>query len=125
MFNLIVGLNKLSDDINDMPKNEVKDMRLEALKNMIKYIINYNQNLDDMLPLESKEDAAQRKGIRPITIGQGLKIMTPSQLTTRLPILLSQVKAGNNSQKLRNEIRQIIYSLYWSKTIYNHLINSI
>ena len=47
----------------------------------------------------------------------------------RLPILLSQKQAGNDSQKLNNEIRQIIYSLYrsknLSKTIYNHLIRSI
>ena len=62
-------------------------------------------------------------------IGKGLKIMTPSQLITRLPILLAQKQAGNNSQKLNNEIRQIICSFYrsknLSKTIYNHLINSI
>ena len=59
----------------------------------------------------------------------GLKIMTLNQLLTRLPILLVQKKAGNNSQKLNNEIRQIIYSLYssknMSKTVYNHLMNSI
>ena len=62
-------------------------------------------------------------------IGKGLKIMTPKQMITRLPILLAQKQAGNNSQKLNNEIRQIIYSLYrsknLSKTIYNHLINNI
>ena len=55
--------------------------------------------------------------------------MTPNQLLTRLSILLAQIKAGNNSQKLNNEIRQIIYSLCssrnMSKTIYNHLMNSI
>ena len=47
----------------------------------------------------------------------------------RLPILLAQLKAGNNSQKLKNEIRQIVYSLYrsknMSKTIYNNLIDTI
>ena len=48
-------------------------------------------------------------------IREGLKIITPNQLLTRLPILLAQKKAGNNSQKLNNEIRQIIYSLYSSK----------
>ena len=50
-------------------------------------------------------------------------------MITRLPILLAQLKAGNNSQKLKNEIRQIIYSLYrsnkLSKTIYNYLISTI
>ena len=46
---------------------------------------------------------------------KGLKIMTPNQLLARLPILLAQKQAGNNSQKLNNEIRQIIYSLYQLK----------
>ena len=61
--------------------------------------------------------------------GTGLKIMTPNQLLTRLPILLAQKQVGNNSQKLNNEIRQTIYSLYRSKNLskilYKHLINSI
>ena len=47
----------------------------------------------------------------------------------RLPISLAQLKAGNNSNKLKNEIRQVLYSLYHSKkftkTIYNKLINTI
>ena len=62
-------------------------------------------------------------------IGKGLTVMTPKHMITRLPILLAQKQAGNNSQKLNNEIRQIIYSLYrsmnLSKTAYNHLINGI
>ena len=63
-------------------------------------------------------------------IGKGLKIMTPKQMITRLPIFLAQKQAGNNSQKLNNElIRQIIYSLNRSKnllkTVYNNLINNI
>ena len=61
--------------------------------------------------------------------GKGLKIMTPNQLLTRIPILLALKKVGNNSQKLNNEIRRIIYPLYssknLSKTVYNHLMNSI
>ena len=50
-------------------------------------------------------------------------------MITRLPILLAQLEAGNNSQKLKNEIRQIVYSLYrsksLSKTIFNSLMNTI
>ena len=61
--------------------------------------------------------------------GQGLKILTPNQMLSRLPITLAQLKAGNNSQKLKNEIRQILYSSYHSKkltkTIYNYLISTI
>ena len=61
--------------------------------------------------------------------GEGLKILTPNQMLKRLPIALAQVKAGNNSESLSNEIRQIVYSLYRSKEItkkvYNNIINSI
>ena len=60
---------------------------------------------------------------------QELKILTPQQMITRLPILLAQLKSENNSQKLKNEIRQIVYSLYrsknLSKTIYNRLMDTI
>ena len=59
--------------------------------------------------------------------GRGLKILTPQQMLSRIPISLAQLKAGNNSEKLKNEIRQLLYSLYrskkLSKTIYEHLIN--
>ena len=58
-----------------------------------------------------------------------LKILTPKQMFQRLPTALAQVKAGNNSEKLLNEIRQIIYSLYQSKEItkkvYNNLMKSL
>ena len=58
-----------------------------------------------------------------------VKILTPNQMLKRLPIALAQIKAGNNSQSLLNEIRQISYSLYRSKEItkkvYNNIIKSI
>ena len=61
--------------------------------------------------------------------GSGLKILTNKQMLNRLPILLAQIQAGNNSEKLKNEIRQILHSLYRSnvltKTVYNNLIKSI
>ena len=50
-------------------------------------------------------------------------------MLSRLPISLAQLEAGNNSQKLKNEIRQLLYFLYGSKklskTIYKHLMNAI
>ena len=59
----------------------------------------------------------------------GLKILTPRQMLQILPIALAQVKAGNNSESLLNEIRQIVYSLHQSKQItkkvYNNIIKSI
>ena len=60
---------------------------------------------------EAKNEAKNK------TSGKGLKILTPKQLLQRLPIAFAQVKAGNNSENLLNEIRQIVYSLYQLKEI--------
>ena len=61
--------------------------------------------------------------------GQGLKALTPRQMPSRLPISLAQLEAGNNFKKLKNEIRQLLYSLYCSKkvskTIYKYMISFI
>ena len=61
--------------------------------------------------------------------GSGLKILTPQQMLARLPILLAQIKTGNNSRELKNEKRQLLYSLYRSKqiskTVYKNLIATI
>ena len=61
--------------------------------------------------------------------GKGLKILAPNQMLSRLPISLAQLKAENNSEKLKNEIRQLLYSLYRSKNmtkqVYNNLIKYI
>ena len=61
--------------------------------------------------------------------GKGLKTLTPNQMLNRLPIALAQLQAGNNSNKLKNEIRQLLYSLYRSKNmtkqVYNNLMNYI
>ena len=59
------------------------------------------------------------------TKGTGLKILTPKQMLQRLPIALAQVKAGNNSENLLNEIKQIVYSLYQSKEITKKVCNNI
>ena len=59
------------------------------------------------------------------TKGTGLKILTPKQMRQRLPVALAQVKAGNNSESLLNEIRQVVYSLYQSKQITKKVYNSI
>ena len=83
------------------------------------------KNIDTtyMPALQDEKSAAERQQ------EQGLKISTPQQMITRLPILLAQLKARNNSQKSKNEIRQLFYSLHiskkLSKTIYNSLMNTI
>ena len=73
-----------------------------------------------MPPLEGNEEEVKE--------GKGLKVLTPNKLWTRLPILLAQIKAGNNSDKLKNEIRQIQNLLYQHKItqkFYNNLIKSL
>ena len=61
--------------------------------------------------------------------GKGLKILTPKQMLKRLPVAMAQVRAGNTSENVLNEIRQIIYSLCWAneitKKVYNNKTNSI
>ena len=83
-------------------------------------LFNNNAKIRSEAIYEAKQDQ---------TRGTGLKILTPKQFLQRLPIALAQVKAGNNSESLLNEIRQIVYSLYQSKQItkkvYNNIIKSI
>ena len=78
--------------------------------------------LMNILPEHLKLDVKQKKGT-------GRKILTPKQMLQRLPIALAQIKVGNNSESLLNEIMQIVYSLYQSnestKKVYNNIIKSI
>ena len=78
-------------------------------------------DLSDMPPLEPDEEEVRE--------GKGLKTSTPNTLLTRLPILLAQIKAGNNSNKLKNKVRQIVYLLSQHnkipKKVYNNLIKSL
>ena len=59
------------------------------------------------------------------TKGTGPKILTSKQMLQRLPVALSQVNAGNNSESLLNEIRQIVYSFYQSREITKKVCNNI
>ena len=75
----------------------------------------------DMPDLESEESATQRTNQQV----WGLKILTPNQMLSRLPISLVQLKEGNNSEKLKNETRQILYSLNRSKKLTKQLCKSL
>ena len=76
-----------------MPKDKVFNIKEnEKIINIVEHILYFNQ-------LEQLK-------------GEGLKILTPNQMLSRLPITLAKLKAGNNSEKLKNEIRQLLYSLY-------------
>ena len=84
--------------------------------------------IPDLYNIKSGGDTS-KKGSDTSKIGEGLKILTNKQILNRLPILLAQIQAGNNSKSPKNETRQILYSLYRSKvltkTVYNNLIKSI
>ena len=99
---------KLYNEISDEDYDDYDDYEEE-----------YN-DLSDIPPLESDEEEVRE--------GKGLKILTSNKLLTRLTIILAQINAGNNSNKLKNELRQIL-SLFQHNNIpnkaYNNLIKSL
>ena len=96
---------------------------LEKCYNSRKEVINFFKDYIEMLS-DANYDSKHSK-----SKGKGLKIVKPKQKLQRLPIALAQVKAGNISESLLNEIRQIVYFLYQSKQmtkkVYNNIIKSI
>ena len=105
---IISGLKDLKEEIKKMSEAEIEIEKPDKIVNIVEKIFKfYEQNQQ----------------------GQGIKILTPNQMLNRLPIALAQLQAGNNSNKLKNEIRQLLYSLYRSKNmtkqVYNNLINYI
>ena len=82
---------------------------------------NEQPDITDMPELESEKSTAQRINQQ----GKGLKILTPNQMFIRLAITLAQLKAGNNSEKLKNKIRQLLYSFYRSKKLAKKIYKSL
>ena len=108
----------------DAEKNRKKQ---DALKNLYNFFEGREKVLNDF---DSKIFPIKAKGSGYLKFKpSSFKILTPNQMLKRLPIALAQVKAGNNSESLLNEIRHIVYSLYRSKEItkkvYNNIIKSI
>ena len=93
------------DKVRSMPKGNKKDNRIKAL-DIVNDILNFT--------------SAERK-----IGGEGLKILTPHQMLSRLSITLAQLKAVNNSEKLKNETRQLLYSLHRSKKLTRQLYKSL
>ena len=105
------------------------EMQLYTIRN-VKNLYDLRQKIIDLFNNYSKiKSESIYRSKHGETKGKGLKILTPKQMLQRLPIALAQVKAGNNSESLLNEIRQIVYSLYQSKQttkkVYNNIIKSI
>ena len=89
-----------------MSRREIKNEKLDKILKIVEGIFDYNKNI------------RKQQGL-------GLKILTPDQMLSRLPTSLAQLKAGNNSEKLKNEIRQLLYSLYRSKKLTKQLYKSL
>ena len=120
--------NELNEITSGNPKHK-SDNQLYIIKSL-KNIYDLRQKIIDLLNDNSKiRSEAIYKSKQNETKGKGLKILTPRQMLQRLPVALAQVKPGNNSENLLNEIRQIVYSLYQSKEItkkvYNNLMKSL
>ena len=87
------------------------EMLYKARNNIIKFYDDYSSMVS-----EAKHKATKRTG---------LKISTPKQMLKRLPIALEQILAGNNSENVLNETRQITYSLNQSKKVTKKVYNNI
>ena len=116
--------SKLSEINTENPKHRSKD-QLDAIKN----IKNLYNSREKVIQLYNDYAKIMSEAVHKTKSGAELKILTPKQMLQTLPIGLAQVKTGNNSESLLNEIRQIVYSLYQSKEItkkvHNNIIKSI
>ena len=121
----LLSLQNFLDDINNEDIKNKKDpyKKCKDLKNSVK-----SDELKDIVKELERSIFGYNYENEELS-GSGLKILTKKQMLNRLPILLAQIQAGNNSTKLKSEIRQILYSLYRSKvltkTVYNNLIKVI
>ena len=101
-------LKNLKEEIKNLSKKEIKIKNPDKIVEIVEMILKFNKQNQE---------------------GKGLKSLTPNQMLSRLPIALAQLEPINNSEKLKNEIRQLLYSHYHSKhmtkQVYNNLINYI
>ena len=105
MVNLIKsGLEYLKEEIKEMSKEEREIEKPDKIVEIVKEILNFNKQNQK---------------------GYGLKILTPNQMLSILPISSAQLKAGNNSEKLKNEIKQLLYSLHRSKKLTKEIYKSL
>ena len=87
-----IGLSDLKDEITKMSEDEKEIEKPDKISKIV----------EEILDFDNKQNQ----------IGKCLKILSPNQMLSKLPISLAQLKAGNDSEKLKNEIRQLLYSLY-------------
>ena len=98
------GLIDLKNEIKKMSEDEIKIEKPHKIVDIVEKILKFNE-------LNQQ--------------GHGLKILTPSQMLSRLPISLAQLNAQNNLEKFKNKIRQLLYSLYRSKKLTKQMFKSL
>ena len=96
----------LKDQIKKMSKDEVENEKPDKILHIVEEILEFNKKI-------------QKQS------GERLKVLTPDQMLNRLAISLAQLKAANNSEKRKNEIRQLLYSLCRSKKLTKQLYKSL
>ena len=94
------------DSKNEINEDEKEAEKLDRILKIVDEIIDFNNKIS-------------------VQSGEDLKILTPNQMPSRLPITLAQLKAGNHYEKLKNEMRQLLYSFYRSKKLTNQLYKSL
>ena len=120
---------KLKSDLNEIARGSKKSENKKITIKNVKNLYNSRQKIIDLLHDNSRIRSEAIYKANKKTTGIALKLLTSKQMLQRMSIPLVQVKAGNNSEDLLNEIRQIVYALYQSKEIirkvYNDIIKSI
>ena len=134
---ILIFLKNLQNQKNRIRKETIrKEKKALTLKNVIILLNGRQKPLHDfesgMFPAGKQEKghiSYRVASVGKVSDNKQVKTVTRKQMFQRLPIALAQVKAGNTSENLLNEIRQIIYSLYQAKEIakkvYNNIVNSI
>ena len=114
---------KLINTVSDITEKKRINNIIKSVKFVLDYV-SFDKNISySDSDSNSKQDFSESEFSD--TKGSGLKILTPNQMLSRLPITLAQLKAGNNSEKLKNEIRQLLYSLYRLKKLTKQLHKSL
>ena len=117
------------DETKNTETNKIKVDSIKKTLSKLQKTIDYVQKENTFKIEENKKiiDIVKRilKFNQQNQQGEGLKILTSNQMLSRLPIALAQLNAGNNSEKLKNEIRQLLYSLYRSKKLTKQMYKSL
>ena len=118
--------------LNETENTEINEIRVNLIKEILSKL---QKTIDYVLKDKTCKIEENEKVIRIVRrilefnqlnqSGQGLKILTPNQMLNRLPITLAQLKAGDIPEKIKNEIRQLLYSLYRSKKLTARIYKSL